>query len=141
MSDIDWKSERDRIDLGQVATRLLGPAPGRKGERGRRLWWPCPFHQDSNPSFCVDPGKPWWKCHGCGERGDAAEALFSLLCIGGALVLDKFVHGMVDHYWSRGAIMAAWASAGMATRAYYVAMGRARAPSEDWPGLVMRGKP
>jgi len=70
------------------------------------------------------------------KRVARSEALFSLLCIGGALVLDKFVHGMVDHYWSRGAIMAAWASAGMATRAYYVAMSRVRAPSEDWAGLV-----
>jgi len=75
------------------------------------------------------------------KRVARSEALFSLLCIGGALVLDKFVHGMVDHYWSRGAIMAAWASAGMATRAYYVAMGRARAPSEGWAGLIGRGGP
>ena len=49
---------RDRIDLAAVATALLGPAPGRRGERGRRLWWRCPFHDDQNPSFCVDPGKP-----------------------------------------------------------------------------------
>ncbi len=69
---IDWRSERDRVDLAEVATRLLGPAPGRRGERGRRLWWSCPFHEDGNPSFCVDPGKPFWRCFGCGEHGDAA---------------------------------------------------------------------
>ena len=57
-----------------------------------------------------------------------SDALFSLLCIGGALVLDKFVHGMVDQYWSRGAVMAAWAGAGMATRVYYTALSRARFP-------------
>jgi len=74
------------------------------------------------------------------KRVARSEALFSLLCIGGALVLDKFVHGMVDHYWSRGAIMAAWASAGMATRVYYIAMGRAHAPAENWQGLVVRGE-
>src|SRR5205823_3658421 len=62
---IDWKTERERIDLAAVATRLLGPAPGRRGERGRRLWWSCPFHTDPNPSFAVDPGKPFWKCYGC----------------------------------------------------------------------------
>ena len=45
---IDWSSVRDRIDLVAVATALLGPAPGRRGERStRRLWWPCPFHEDS----------------------------------------------------------------------------------------------
>ena len=69
------------------------------------------------------------------------EAWFSLLCIGGALVLDKLVHGMVDQYWSRGAVMAAWAGAGMATRAYYVAVDRARTASagqqsQGWESLV-----
>jgi hypothetical protein len=34
--------------------------------------------------------------------------------LAGALVLAKFVHGLVDHYWSRGAIMVAWAAVGMA---------------------------
>lgn len=70
-----------------------------------------------------------------------SEALFSLLCIGGALVLNKLVHGMVDQYWSRGAVMAAWAGAGMATRAYYVALSRARTASaaqdaQGWGALV-----
>jgi len=52
------------------------------------------------------------------------EMPFSLLAVGGALVLDQLVHGMVDHYWSRGAITMAWASAGMATRAYGAALRR-----------------
>jgi hypothetical protein len=71
---VDWKDERERIDLAAVATNLLGPAPGRRGERGGRLWWSCPLgsHEDRNPSFCVDPGKWWWKCWGCGASGDAA---------------------------------------------------------------------
>jgi hypothetical protein len=55
-----------------VATSLLGPAPGRREDRGRRLWWCCPFHDDRNPSFSVDPGKGWWRCYGCGAHGDAA---------------------------------------------------------------------
>lgn len=62
-----------------------------------------------------------WKTQ---KRIARTEALFSLLCLGGALVLNKFVHGMVDQYWSRGAIMAAWAGGGMATRAYYMAKER-----------------
>src|SRR5437764_8934423 len=70
---IDWKIDRERIDLAAVATRLLGPAPGRRGERGRRLWWNCPFHEDSNPSLAVDPGKSWWRCYGCDAHGDAVD--------------------------------------------------------------------
>jgi hypothetical protein len=74
----DWQAVRDTIDLAEVAIRLLGPAPGRRGERGRRLWWPCPFHEDRNPSFCVDPGKAWWRCYGCGAKGDAMALVHRL---------------------------------------------------------------
>ena len=76
-----------------------------------------------------------WRTHYQIARSDA---LFSLLCIGGALVLNKFVHGMVDQYWSRGAIMAAWAGAGMATRAYYAAAVRSSAQTvSGWQDLMM----
>src|SRR4051795_11360964 len=74
----DWKAIRGGIDLAAVATALLGPAPGRRGAKGRRLWWPCPLHQDRNPSFCVEPGKPWWRCFGCGESGDAATLVMKV---------------------------------------------------------------
>jgi hypothetical protein len=37
--------------------------------------------------------------------------------LAGALVLAKFMHGLVDHYWSRGAIMVAWSSVGAALAA------------------------
>jgi len=75
---IDWNFERDRIDLAAVATRLLGEPPGRIGERGRRLWWCCPFHEDRNPSFMIDPGEHSWHCFGCGEHGDAATLVMKL---------------------------------------------------------------
>src|SRR3954469_11427299 len=77
---IDWKAVRDTIDLAEVATRLLGPAPGRRGERGRKLWWSCPLgtHEDRNPSLCVDPAKGRWKCYGCGQHGDAAALVMRL---------------------------------------------------------------
>ncbi|MGA2701529.1 MAG: CHC2 zinc finger domain-containing protein [Isosphaeraceae bacterium] len=75
---IDWNAIRDRIDLARVATALLGPAPGRRGEGGCRLWWKCPLHEDRNPSFCVEPGRRWWKCFGCGEKGDAPKLVMKL---------------------------------------------------------------
>jgi DNA primase len=69
----DWSSIRDRVDLADVAVRLMGEPPGRKGEHGKRLWWRCPFHQDNNPSFCIEPGRTHWRCFGCGEHGDAVS--------------------------------------------------------------------
>lgn len=44
---------------------------------------------------------------------------FSLLSLALALVAGKFVHGLVDHYWSRGALTVVWASVGMAVRVGY----------------------
>jgi DNA primase len=75
---IDWNELKDRIDLAIVATALLGPAPGRRGERGRRLWWRCPFHEDRNPSLAIEPDKPWWRCWGCSENGDAAALVMKV---------------------------------------------------------------
>ena len=67
---IDWSAIRDRIDLARVATALLGPAAKRQS---RRLFWPCPFHDDSHPSFEVDLERRTWKCWPCNLGGDAAE--------------------------------------------------------------------
>ena len=53
------------------------------------------------------------------ERLPRDEFAFSLLCIGGGLMLSRFTQGMVDHYWARGPTMMAWAGAGMATGALW----------------------
>lgn len=45
---------------------------------------------------------------------------YSLVLIGGALVMRHMTHGMVDHYWSRGAVTIAWAGAGMVAYCYFV---------------------
>jgi DNA primase len=66
-----WLEIRERIDLAAVAASLLGPAPGRRGAKGR-LWWHCPFHDDKNPSFQVNMANRTWKCYGCSEHGDVA---------------------------------------------------------------------
>ena len=66
----DWQRERDRVDLAAVVIRYLGPAPGRRGDRGR-LWWKCPFHSDRNPSLSVRKNR--WHCFGCGASGDAVD--------------------------------------------------------------------
>ena len=48
------------------------------------------------------------------------DPLFSAAALGAALVSGKFIHGLVDHYWSRGSLLITWAAAGMATHAYFV---------------------
>ncbi len=47
------------------------------------------------------------------------KMLYSIVVLGGALIIGKLIHGMVDHYWSRGAIMVAWAGVGMATYGHF----------------------
>lgn len=49
--------------------------------------------------------------------------------LAGALILAKFVHGLVDHYWSRGAIMVAWSSVGIALAAGRLASPRVVSPA------------
>ncbi len=76
---IDWKDIRDRIDLARVATALLGPAAKRQG---RRLLWSCPFHDDSHPSFEIDPERKTWKCWPCNLGGDAPALAMKLNGVG-----------------------------------------------------------
>ena len=52
------------------------------------------------------------------KRLGRGEFAYSLLAIGGALMLARLGHGMVDHYWARGPTMMGWAAAGMATGVY-----------------------
>lgn len=64
-----------------------------------------------------------WKT---GRKLRRDDPLFPYLALAGALIISRLSHGMVDHYWSRGAITPAWASVGMSTYAYYALRRRAR---------------
>jgi O-antigen ligase len=64
----------------------------------------------------------WWT-H---KRVRVDDPLFSLLTVGAGLMVARLGHGMFDHYWSRGALTAAWAAAGMATLAYLTVKVRER---------------
>jgi O-antigen ligase len=59
------------------------------------------------------------------------DEIFSLLAIGAALVINRLAHGLVDHYWTRGALMLAWAGGGMATFAAWEGRRRMRAGGYD----------
>ena len=51
-----------------------------------------------------------WKDH---KKLSQADPRFTLVALGGALVVGRFVHGMVDEYWLRGSIVWAWSAVGM----------------------------
>jgi hypothetical protein len=56
----------------EVSIQRLAEARGIKLRRsGKELIGLCPFHDDRNPSLCIDPVKNVWSCKGaCGEGGD-----------------------------------------------------------------------
>lgn len=51
------------------------------------------------------------------KRLDVRDPMLVLVTIGAALMTDKFIHGMVDHYWVRG-MLPVWAGAGFVVYAY-----------------------
>ncbi len=45
--------------------------------RGRTFKGLCPFHDDHNPSFDVDPERQSYRCWSCGEKGDIFSYLMT----------------------------------------------------------------
>jgi DNA primase catalytic core len=62
----DIKKLKSNLDIVAVITER-GVKLVRKGVN-----WvaPCPFHEDSTPSFSVNPAAQLWHCFGCGKGGD-----------------------------------------------------------------------
>jgi hypothetical protein len=69
---------RQPHELTDIVSSLLGPPPGRRGERSTLDWWLCPLHPDRNPSFTVDPVRGRWRCYGCGASGDDATLIMKV---------------------------------------------------------------
>ena len=59
---------RHRIDAGLVFQTELS---GLKEGTNDFAWAVCPFHNDHNPSLCVNLASGWYKCQAshCGETG------------------------------------------------------------------------
>jgi len=76
----------------------------------------------------------WMTVQTC-RRLSRDDPLFTFCVLGAALSYGRVMHGMVDHYWSRGAITTAWGAVGLATAVYYIARDRAYlANGSDWQG-------
>ncbi len=56
-----------------------------------------------------------WKARG---RITQSTPAFSLLAIGPALMIAKVLHGCVDHYWGRGALLIVYAGVGLSSAIY-----------------------
>lgn len=52
--------------MALVESRGIRLTKNGKGYKGR-----CPFHEDQDPSFSVNPDKNLWNCFGCDKGGDA----------------------------------------------------------------------
>lgn len=48
------------------------------------------------------------------------DKLYPLVGAPAGLMVNKLVHGMVDHYYARGPLLMVWASVGMATMVYHI---------------------
>jgi CHC2-type zinc finger protein len=61
---------KEKVSTLDLAERLCVSGLAKAGKEwvGR---CPLPDHEDRTPSFCVDPDKNVWWCHGCLRGGDA----------------------------------------------------------------------
>lgn len=66
------------VDPGVVFQGELGEL--KEGNEGF-AWTCCPFHDDHNPSFCVNLESGWYKCHStsCEETGSNIVGFVSAL--------------------------------------------------------------
>jgi DNA primase len=68
---------RERIALSDVVGRHV-QWDRRKTNAARRDFWACcPFHSERSPSFHVDDTRGFYKCFGCGQKGDAIGFLMA----------------------------------------------------------------
>lgn len=76
----DRYQDNDRIEAAR--SHLLNVVEGRLGPpkevRQGTPWWCCPFHVERSPSFKVDTREPFYRCFGCGARGDVFTFLREL---------------------------------------------------------------
>jgi DNA primase len=65
------KDAADLVELVRGRVELV--------RRGGRWWAPCPFHQETAPSFClIPPDNRTYYCHGCRRSGDAISWMLEM---------------------------------------------------------------
>ena len=59
----------DAIKQEHPLSEIVRAEQGQPRRVGDKLFWPCPFHDESTPSFMIDKDERY-HCFGCGESGD-----------------------------------------------------------------------
>ncbi len=62
-----------RVDIVAVVSRYVTLT-----RAGRRMRSRCPFHEETDPSFYVDPERGFYHCFGCGAGGDVFQFLMEI---------------------------------------------------------------
>lgn len=62
--------------------------------KGRNYFGLCPFHDETTPSFSVNPDKQFYKCFGCGEGGNILSFMMKIE----NLSFQEAVHLLADRY-------------------------------------------
>mgnify|MGYP000340718613 CR=1 FL=1 len=70
MEKTDWKDIKSSLDIVDEIGRYV-----HLKRAGKNLVGLCPFHDESTPSFNVNPKEQYYKCFGCGVGGDVIEFL------------------------------------------------------------------
>ena len=87
IKDSDIEAVRERSDIVQVISEYV---PLKKA--GREFRGPCPFHQEKDPSFYVNPVKEVYFCHGCKAGG----GIFNFVMAMEGLAFNESVERLAD---------------------------------------------
>jgi len=67
----DFKQEvLDALDAKKLCEEALGPCSSHSGDE---MVFLCNFHEDTNPSMCVNEVKKGFKCQACGKEGSLID--------------------------------------------------------------------
>ncbi len=64
----DVQAVKDRVSLTELVKRFADVRP-----MGNRMMAPCPFHQETKPSFSINEAEGYFYCFGCQEKGDVID--------------------------------------------------------------------
>jgi len=67
-----WESLKKQVKEASDIVDVVGTYVALR-QQGARYKGLCPFHQDHNPSFDVDPRRQYFRCWSCGKKGDVYD--------------------------------------------------------------------